>query len=383
MIPYGKQEITNEDIDHVVAVLKSSYLTQGPIVKLFEEKFAKYVGAKFAVSVSNATAALHIAVRSLKKNDKKVLCTPLSFVASSNCVLYENLEVDFVDISPKTFNIDPDKLIEKLKRNPGAYQGIIPVNFAGLPADLERIKAIANEFDLWIIEDACHSVGSLFNNSLKKSIMTGSCTYSNIAVFSFHPVKHITSGEGGILTTNDEEIYEKLLGLRSHGIERNPSKFINKSDGPWYYEMQQLGYNYRLPDINASLVSSQLDRIQKNIERRRIVAGRYRSGLKGLPIRFQEEKEGFVNSHHLFVIMTSHRNSLYQYLKDHEIFCQIHYIPIYRQPFYKEMGFDRHDYPVAEKYYSECLSIPMFHSITDAEIDTVIFRINEFYKHNL
>jgi dTDP-4-amino-4,6-dideoxygalactose transaminase len=308
-IPYGKQSIDQDDINAVIEVLKSDFLTQGPAVTKFEEEFAKTVGAKHAVAFCNATAALHTGFKVLNKDlNKKVIVTPNTFAASSNCVLYENGLVEFVDIDPKTFNIDLDQVEITLSKNPDAYQGIIPVDFAGLPVDTERLRLIADKYNLWIMEDACHAIGGGFYNSHKEFIKCGSGMYSDLTVFSFHPVKHIATGEGGMVTTNDENNYRHLLKIRSHGIERDENLLKESSHGGWYHEMQELGFNYRMSDINAALGLSQLKKLTKNIEKRNLIAKKYKEFLKGSKIFYQEyDEDKFLNAYHLLVIQSDKR----------------------------------------------------------------------------
>lgn len=381
-VPYGKQKIDQEDIDTVVDVLRSDFLTQGPAVSLFEKEFAKVVGSKYAVAFCNATAALHTGFKVINRDiTKKVLVTPITFAASSNCVLYENGQVEFVDIDPKSFNINLDLVEDKLKANPDAYQGIIPVDFAGLPVDTEKLREIANRYNLWIMEDACHAIGGGFYNSKNEFIKCGSGKYSDLTVFSFHPVKHIATGEGGMITTNDEKMYQHLLKLRSHGIERDQNLFEAPSHGGWYHEMQELGFNYRMSDINAALGLSQLKKLGANIERRLEVANLYKKTLKNSAIGFQEySEEKFVNGYHLFVIQTNHRKELYDYLKSKEIYSQVHYLPVYKHPYYQKNGFKDVKLIHAENYYNKALSIPMFHGINNSEIDFVKNAIHEFKK---
>ena len=295
IIPYGRQWITESDLEAVNNVLQSDFLTQGPAVKKFEDDFAEYVGSKFAVSVNNATAALHLSALVLNvSSGKKVLTTPITFAASSNCVRFCGGDVEFVDIDPVTYNIDLDALEKKLvSSKKGTYVGISPVDFAGLPLDMERLKTIADRHGLWIIEDACHAPGAEFQAKSGKWFRTGSSDFSNLTVFSFHPVKHIACGEGGMITTNDEKLYKHLLKLRSHGIARDPSELI-KNDGGWYHEMQELGYNYRLPDILCALGSSQLKKANEGIKRRREIADYYNKELSKLPLILPK-----VNDHNL------------------------------------------------------------------------------------
>jgi UDP-4-amino-4,6-dideoxy-N-acetyl-beta-L-altrosamine transaminase len=381
-IPYGKQSIEQSDIDAVVEVLKSDFLTQGPTVTRFEEEFAKEVGAKYAVAFCNATAALHAGFKALNKDiKKKVIVTPNTFVASSNCVLYEGGQVEFADVDPKTFNIDLNEVEKILAKNPSAYQGIIPVDFAGLPVDTEKLRAIADKYNLWIMEDACHAIGGGFHNSQKQFIKCGSGLYSDLTVFSFHPVKHIATGEGGMITTNNENQYRHLLKLRSHGIERNENHLDRSNVGGWYHEMQELGFNYRMSDINAALGLSQLKRLQKNIENRNRSADFYKNNFKDLPVKVQVyDQENIVNAYHLFVIQTDRRKELYEFLKLNEVYSQVHYLPVYWHPYYKSIGFQEGLCPNVENYYNQCLSIPMFHSMTELEQKYVIEKFHEFFN---
>tara|TARA_Y100001935_G_C17310554_1_gene515755 strand:+ start:4435 stop:5622 length:1188 start_codon:yes stop_codon:yes gene_type:complete len=383
-IPYGKQDIQDEDIAAVVETLKSQFLTQGPAVCDFEKDFAKKVGARFAVAVNNATAGLHLAFKVLNKDpEKKVLVTPITFASSSNCVLFENGKVDFVDVHPQSFNMDLKALEEKLKKDPQGYQGVIVVDFAGQPVDTKALRKLVESYGLWIIEDACHAIGGNFQMSSGEEVIVGSSTYSDFTLFSFHPVKHIATGEGGMITTNDEEHYHQLLKLRSHGIVKEEARFERPCEGGWYHEMQELGFNYRMPDINAALGRSQLKRLEQNIERRQSLARRYREELRDLPIKFQESDlaEGSQISHayHLFVIQTERRKELYDNLKSHQIFTQVHYIPVYRHPYYESLGFEKGLCPQAEHYYERALSLPLFHAMTDEEQSYVIEKIRSFF----
>lgn len=382
IIPYGKQSITQEDIDAVVKTLQSDFLTQGPAVVEFEKNFASTVGSKYAVAFNNATAALHLCYKVLSKgSNKKVLTTPITFASSSNCVMFEKGQVEYVDIDSESFNIDIDLIEKNLKNHPEDYQGIIIVDFAGLPIETDRLRELANKYKLWIVEDACHAIGGYFYDSKNQKIVTGSGIYSDLTVFSFHPVKHIATGEGGMVTTNDEKTYKHLLKLRSHGIERDEALLSVPSHGGWYHEMQELGYNYRISDINASLGNSQLKKLESNVKRRNEIATKYKKAFLDLPIALQKYDEDKVfNAYHLFVIETSQRKELYDFLKTKEIYTQVHYLPVYWHPYYQSLGFEKGICPKAESYYSKCLSLPMYHSMTDAEQDYVIERVREFFK---
>jgi len=379
-IPYGKQSISQDDINAVVEVLKSDFLTQGPAVTKFEEEFAKVVGAKYAVTFCNATAALHTGFKVLNRDlKKKVIVTPNTFAASSNCVLYEKGLVEFVDIDPKTFNIDLDLVEKTLAKNPNDYQGIIPVDFAGLPIDTERLREIAEKYNLWIMEDACHAIGGGFYNSKKEFIKCGQGTYSELTVFSFHPVKHIATGEGGMVTTNNEKMYRHLLKLRSHGIERDEKLLKESSHGGWYHEMQELGFNYRMSDINAALGLSQLRNLSANIEKRNLIAKKYKDYLKDSNMAFQKyDEEKFVNAYHLFVIQSDRRKELYDYLKTHEIYSQVHYLPVYKHAYYQGNGFKAVELENVESYYRKALSLPMFHGMKEEEQFYVLDHLTKF-----
>jgi len=380
-IPYGKQNITQEDIDGVIEVLHSDFMTQGPKVHEFEKKFAKYIGCRYAVAVSNGTAALHLSALAMNvKPEIKVITTPITFAASANCVLYCQGEIDFVDIDETTFLIDLDKLERKLASVPkGTYQGVIPVDFTGLPVDTERLREIADKYGLWIIEDACHAPGGYFINSENKKVFCGDGQYADLSIFSFHPVKHIATGEGGMITTNNKELYEKLLLLRTHGITKSP-ELLNENHGGWYYEMQDLGYNYRLPDLSASLGITQLAKADKGLKRRNEIANKYFEAFKNNSVKAQLFSDKFYNAFHLFVIQVEDRLGLYNYLKNNNIFAQVHYIPVHLQPYYRNLGWKKGDMPVAESYYEKCLSLPMFPTLTDEEQTFVIKKVLEFIQ---
>jgi len=380
IIPYGKHEIEKEDIQAVVDTLQSDFLTQGPKITEFEENFAAYTGADFAIAVSNGTAALHLCAIALGvKAGVKVLTSPITFVASANCILYAGGEVDFVDIDPHSYLIDLHKLENKLsKAKPGEYSGIIPIDFAGYPVNLEELKNIAKKYNLWILEDACHAPGGAFKDSMNRYQYCGNGNYSDLAIFSFHPVKHIATGEGGMITTNNKDLYEKLLSLRTHGIIKH-TDLLEDYHGGWYYEMQNLGYNYRLSDIQASLGISQLRKIHKNIKRRREIAEVYNNGLRSLNITLPIVAEGNQHAYHLYIIQTKERKELYDYLRANNIFTQVHYIPVHMQPYYRRKGWKIGDLPSAEDYYSRCLSLPMYPSLTANEQDYIIEKIKAFF----
>jgi UDP-4-amino-4,6-dideoxy-N-acetyl-beta-L-altrosamine transaminase len=380
-IPYGRQTITDADIEAVVSTLRSDFLTQGPAIAEFEKKFAEYVGATYAVALSNGTAALHLCAMALNVNEhSRVITTPITFAASANCVRYCGGEVHFADIDPATFLLDLHKVRALLEKHPkGYFQGIIPVDFAGNAVNLEAFRKLADEFDCWIIEDACHAPGGYFTDSTGKQQTCGNGNFADLAIFSFHPVKHIATGEGGMITTNDKALYEKLLLLRTHGITKDASKFENDpkevAQGGWYYEMQELGYNYRLTDFQAALGVSQLTRADENLERRRRIAKRYDDAFKNSAVIAPLSIPG--NAYHLYVIRVKDRLGLYDHLRSNSIFAQVHYVPVHLMPYYKKLGSKKGDYPNAEAYYDQCLSIPMYHSLSDADQDFVIKMVLE------
>lgn len=396
-IPYGRQHISQNDIDAVTRVLQSDYLTQGPEIGKFEEAFADYVGSNYAVAVSNGTAALHLCALALDVNHKsKVITTPITFSASANCIRYCGGEVDFADIDPETFLIDIGKIREKLEAAPkGTYDGIIPVDFAGRAVNLEELRKLADEFDLWIIEDACHAPGGFFVDSAGTKQFCGNGQFADLAIFSFHPVKHIAAGEGGMITTNSEELYQKLLKLRTHGITKNTDGFTNSVEDAigdpqtpeltaqefpkWYMEMQELGYNYRLTDFQAALGTSQLARADEGLQRRREIAARYANAFSGK--NYIRRQAGVVKGHayHLYIIEVDDRLGLYNELRDNHIFAQIHYIPVHLMPYYKNLGWKKGDFKKAEEYYSGCISLPMYPTLTDEQQDFVIECIDRFY----
>jgi UDP-4-amino-4,6-dideoxy-N-acetyl-beta-L-altrosamine transaminase len=379
VIPYGRQHITKEDIAEVTKTLKSDFLTQGPKVKEFEEKFAEYIGAKYAVAVANGTAALHVGALALNVNkNSKVITTPITFAASANCVRYCGGEVVFADIDAVTALIDIEKVKQLLASSPkGTYSGIIPVDLAGYPVDLEKLHALADEYDLWIMEDACHAPGGYFTDSKGVQQKCGNGVYADLAIFSFHPVKHIACGEGGMITTNDKDMYEKLLLLRTHGITKDPAS-MQENHGGWYYEMQELGYNYRLSDINAALGISQLKCADERLDRRIAIAKKYDEAFGETNIKLIKPANGFKHAYHLYIIQVDNRKGLYDYLRKYQIFSQVHYIPVPMQPYYQQLGYKMECYPDAKAYYEKCLSLPMYPTLTEEEQDFVIEKVKAF-----
>lgn len=375
-IPYGKQYIGDADIKAVVEVLKGDYLTTGPKIYEFEKKFAEYVGSRYAVAVSSGTAALHLAclAAGFKAGDE-VITTPMSFAATANSILYVQATPVFTDIDPKTANIDPEQIKIKIDDR---SRGIIPVHYTGHPCDMEKINDIAQKHNLLVIEDACHALGAVYKDSI-----IGDCRYSDMTVFSFHPVKHITTGEGGMITTNSKELYKQLVSLRSHGIVRATDDFTDISHGPWYYEMQHLGFNYRMTDLQAALGISQMDKLEFFIKRRRQIAFIYNEAFSDLPLQLPATSEDSCSSYHLYVIKLTaqvpiKRTQLYFELKKRGIHTQVHYIPIHTFPYYRRgLGFEQGDYPISEDHYERILSLPIFPAMTDEDVQRVIQAVRE------
>jgi len=395
IIPYGKQDITYEDVKGVIEALKSDYLTQGPRILEFENNFAEYIGSKYAVAVSNGTAALHLCTLALGvKEGDKVITTPITFAATANCIRYCGGEVVFSDIDPTTYLLDIVKVRELLENSPeGTFKGIIPVDFAGRAVNLEAFRELANEFNLWLIEDACHAPGGYFTDSNNLIQHCGNGIFADLAIFSFHPVKHIACGEGGMITTNDENLYKKLLSLRTHGITKNEAEYSNSiefargifnAEGVnypgWYMEMQTLGFNYRITDFQAALGNSQLKRAEDGLMKRRSIAEKYTNVFSNIP--FIKGQSGSISGHayHLFVIEVDNRLELYDYLKSNQVFAQIHYIPCHLMPYYRQFGWKEGDMPNAENYYENCISLPMYPTLTNDEQERVINLIFKFYK---
>lgn len=388
-IPYGRQYITQEDINAVVETLTSNFLTQGPKIKEFESAFANYVGSDYALAVANGTAALHLCALALNvQQGDKVITTPITFAASANCVRYCGGEVVFGDIDPTTYLLDINSVRELLEASPsGTYKGIIPVDFAGRAVNLEEFRSLANEFGCWIIEDACHAPGGYFIDSKGTHQNCGNGVFADLAIFSFHPVKHIAAGEGGMITTNNKELYERLLLLRTHGIIKNADAYQNsiefaggENEYPlWYMEMQELGYNYRLTDFQAALGLSQLSRAAQGITKRRSIAENYFNAFKDKT--FVKRQSGVLEGHayHLYILEVENRLGLYNYLREHKIFAQIHYIPCHLMPYYRNFGWKKGDRVNSEEYYKHCISLPMYPTLSEEQQHFVINTILEFY----
>ncbi len=373
MIPYGRQFIDEEDIKAVIEVLKSDYITQGPKVKEFEDSLARYCGAKYAVVFNSGTSALHGAyfALGLSKGDE-FITSPITFVATANAGLFLGAKPVFVDVEEDTGNLNPERIEEAITED---TKLIVPVHYAGHPADMKRIKNIADKYELRVVEDACHALGAKYRDS-----KVGSCKYSDATVFSFHPVKHITTGEGGAVLTNDEEIYERLLMFRNHGITKEQHKFINFPDGDWYYEMQFLGYNYRITDFQCALGISQLKKLDSFVKKRREIAMFYNEALKHNPhFALPVERDYAFNSYHLYPIRFKEkdmRDKAFKVLRQSGIGVQVHYIPVYLQPYYRKLGYSKGICPVAEKFYGSVLSLPIYPGMSENEMHRVIERLN-------
>jgi UDP-4-amino-4,6-dideoxy-N-acetyl-beta-L-altrosamine transaminase len=376
VIPYGRQDITQADIDAVVDVLRSDFLTQGPMVPRFERAVAEHCGVPHALAVNSATSALHIACLALGLGPGDWLWTsPITFVASANCGLYCGAQVDFVDIDPRTYNISVQALEAKLvvaEREGRLPKVVVPVHLCGQPCEMEAIHALGQKYGFRIIEDASHAIGGAY-----KGEPIGNCRYSDITVFSFHPVKIITTAEGGMATTRDDALAERMALLRSHGITRDPVRMTHPPDGDWYYQQVDLGYNYRMTDVQAALGASQMARIGQYIARRHALARRYDNILQGLPVTTPWQQPDGHSGLHLYVIrlqldrIAKSHSEVFSALRQRGIGVNLHYIPVYTQPYYRRMGFRPGDFPAAERYYAEAISLPMYATLSDAQQDEV------------
>ncbi len=376
-IPYAQQWIEEDDIEEVKKVLESDWLTTGPKVDEFEEKFADYVNSRYAVAVSSGTAALHAATfaAGIEEGDEAIV-SPMTFAASANCILYQGGTPVFVDIDRKTYNIDPEKIEEKINENTKA---IVPVDYTGQPCEIDKIMDIAEKNDLTVIEDSSHAVGATYDGKKIGS-------FADMSIFSFHPVKHITTGEGGMITTNSKELYEKLKQFRNHGITKEDSK-LNKNEGPWFYEQQYLGYNYRLNDMQCALGISQLNKIDRFLKRRREIAERYTEffkDLRGVVPPYQKENSN--SAWHLYVLQLEleelkvDRKKIFNEFLDKELGVQVHYIPVYYHPYYQNLGYERGLCPNAEWLYERIISIPMYPKMKDEDLNKVLNRIESVIK---
>lgn len=382
MIPYGRQDISEADIAAVVDVLRSDWLTQGPAIERFEAAVAAYCGVRHAVAVSNATAALHIACLAAGLGPHGLLWTsPNTFVASANCALYCGAQVDFVDIDPHSYNMSIDALEQKLVRaeQQGALPDVVvPVHFAGHSCDMVRIAALASRYGFKVIEDASHAIGGHYRER-----PVGSCAHSDMTVFSFHPVKIVTTGEGGMVLTNDAALAGRLRRLRSHGITRDAAAMDCEPDGAWFYQQVELGFNYRMTDLQAALGASQMARLDQFVQRRHALADRYDRLLAGLPLAVPRREHGTRSAFHLYVVRlhldgtgVSHRQ-VFDGMRARGIGVNLHYIPVHTQPYYRQLGFASGDFPQAEAYYREALSLPMFPGLGEAGQDQVAAALRE------
>lgn len=386
MIPYGRQDISEADIDAVVDVLRSDFLTQGPVIPAFEHAVARHCSAQHAVAVNSATSALHIACLALGVGPGDIVwTTPITFVASANCARYCGADVDFVDIDPRTYNLSAASLAEKLKvseQNGKLPKVVIPVHLCGQPCDMEAIHALSVQYGFRIIEDASHAIGGRY-----KDEPIGNCRYSDITVFSFHPVKIITTGEGGMALTNDPALSDKMIRLRSHGITRHAGDMTHAPDGPWYYQQLELGFNYRMTDIQAALGLSQLKRLDDLVTKRQSLSNRYDALLKEIPVKTPWQHPDSYSARHLYVIRlsldsmdVSHRE-VFERLRVAGIGVNLHYIPVYHHPYYAERGYNRSDFPEAERYYREAISLPMYPTLTKDQQDEVVLRLTTPIGH--
>lgn len=385
MIPYGRQSVSQDDIDAVTAVLRSDFLTQGPVVPRFEQAVADYCGAKHAIAANSATSVLHIACLALDVGPGDIVWTsPVTFVASANCALYCGAQVDFVDIDSRTYNMCPAALEKKLvaaEREGRLPKVVIPVHLTGQAADLDAIHRLARRFGFRVVEDASHAVGGRYRGK-----PVGDCEYSDIVVFSFHPVKVITSAEGGVALTNNPDLARRMARLRSHGITRDQAEMSKPSDGPWYYEQIELGYNYRMTELQAALGLSQMASLDKFVRRRHEIAARYDSALNSTHVTKPWQHPDNYSGYHLYVIRVldegdglPHR-AIFEELRRAGIGVNLHYIPVYRQPYYSRMGFDAKEFPEAERYYSEAISLPLFPTLSVSDQDKVIDQVNQLTK---
>lgn len=380
MIPYGRQSISQSDIDAVVDVLHSDWLTQGPAVARFENALATYCGAPYAVATSSGTAALHLACLAAGFGRGDILwTTPNTFVASANCALYCGGEVDFVDIDARSYNLCPDALERKLQqaeRDGRLPKVVVPVHFAGQSCDMARIGALADRYGFLVVEDASHAVGGTYRDA-----KIGSCRHAHMTVFSFHPVKIITTGEGGMVMTRDRPLYDRLMRLRSHGIDRSAASGSDAEQGGWYYAQTELGYNYRMTDLQAALGTSQLRRIDEFVAARRALAERYDRMLADLPLTLPWQDPHGSSARHLYPLQlhagAATRHHVYDRLHAQGVRCQVHYIPVHTQPFFHARGFRAGDFPIAEAYYSGALSLPLYPGLGADEQDRVISALRE------
>ncbi|MEZ8985146.1 UDP-4-amino-4,6-dideoxy-N-acetyl-beta-L-altrosamine transaminase [Vibrio cyclitrophicus FF160] len=382
VIPYGKQDISQQDIDSVVDVLKSDFLTQGPQVPAFEKALTEHTGAQYALAVNSATSALHIACLALGLGEGDWLwTTPVTFVASANCGLYCGAKVDFVDIDSATYNMCPKKLEQKLitaKATGTLPKVVVPVHLCGQPCDMESIAKLAKEYGFKVIEDASHAIGGQYHEQ-----PIGNCKYSDITVFSFHPVKIVTTAEGGAALTNQKELADKMALLRSHGITRDPEMMTEASHGGWYYQQVDLGFNYRMTELQAALGVTQMQRLDEFVAARHVLSKRYNQMLSELPLVLPYQLEKTYSGLHLFVIrlkldeISLTHKQVFEALRENGIGVNLHYIPVHTQPYYQAMGFSDGDFPASERYYQEAISLPMFHGMTEKQQNMVVHVITD------
>ncbi|HBH7894975.1 TPA: UDP-4-amino-4,6-dideoxy-N-acetyl-beta-L-altrosamine transaminase [Vibrio vulnificus] len=385
VIPYGKQDINQQDIDSVADVLKSDFLTQGPQVPAFEQALIEHTGASYALAVNSATSALHIACLALGLGEGDWLWTsPITFVASANCGLYCGAKVDFVDIDPSTYNMCPRRLEEKLikaKAEGKLPKVVVPVHLCGQPCDMAAIAKLAKVYNFKVIEDASHAIGGKY-----QGLPIGNCEYSDITVFSFHPVKIVTTAEGGAVMTNQKALSDKMTLLRSHGITRDPEQMEGESHGGWYYQQIDLGFNYRMTELQAALGVSQMQRLDDFVAARHHLANRYNRLLQSLPVVLPYQLENTYSGLHLYVIrlqldkLSLTHKEVFDALRGKGIGVNLHYIPVHTQPYYEKMGFSEGDFPESERYYREAISLPMFHSMTEEQQDTVVQVLTEILQ---
>jgi len=382
MIPYGRQDINEEDIQAVVDVLRSDFLTQGPAVPAFEKSITDYCGVNYAVAMNSSTSALHIACLALDVGKGDVVWTsPITFVASANCALYCGADVDFVDIDPRTYNMSVERLSEKLQQAEKLGKlpkVLIPVHLCGQPCEMEKIHALSLKYGFKIIEDASHAIGAKYKNR-----PVGNCEFSDITVFSFHPVKIITTGEGGMAMTNDMQLAKCMSLLRSHGITRDEHEMTHASEGSWYYQQIDLGYNYRMTDLQAALGLTQMRRLDEFVKQRQSIAKRYDDLLGSLPITLPTRSESSSSAFHLYVIrlntkkiFKTHRE-VFEKIRQLGVGVNLHYIPIYQQPYYQKMGFSKDYCSEANKYYEEAISLPIYYTLTDIKLIQVVNVLKE------
>lgn len=382
MIYYGKQFIDEQDINAVIEVLKSDFLTQGPVIENFEKAVAEYCGTKYAVAVTNATSALHIACLAVGLDRGDMLWTsPITFTASANCGRYCGADVDFVDIDDSTYNMSISALKEKLEKSKIKPKVVVPVHLAGQSCEMQEIYDLSKQYGFTVIEDASHAIGADY-----KDTKVGCCKYSDMTVFSFHPVKIITTGEGGMVLTNNEELYKKLTLYRSHCITRDENLMTKEADGPWYYQQIGLGFNYRMTELQAALGLSQLAKVDKFVARRRRLAERYNELLKDLPLKLPYQNPDTDSSWHLYIVSVDFnkikktKKQIFAEMKAKGVCLNLHYIPVHTQPYFQNLGFKNGDFPVSEKYYEEAFTLPLYYSLTDEQQEYVVSALKEVLK---